>query len=104
MAKNGQMRTILLCGGILLVVLFFLGVFKMKEGFDDTKATPTTRNTAKCTQFSSETDCNNMVHCYWNGTSCVQEKLNCSTITTQEECKLTGRCYWRDDKCNKDKK
>ena len=33
MAKNSQMRKLLLCGGIILVVLFFFGVFKMKEGF-----------------------------------------------------------------------
>ncbi len=97
MAKKSQMRTILLCGGILLVVLFFWGVFKMKEGFGNPPI--------KCSQFTSETGCNNVVDCYWNGTSCVQEKLNCSTITTQEECDpKKPRCYWRNGRCNGIKK
>ena len=58
MAKNGEMRTILLCGGILLVVLFFLGVFKMKDGFQTVPCS--NRNYASCSGGTS---------CSWNSTT-----------------------------------
>ena len=60
MAKNSQTRTILLCGGILLVVLFFLGVFKMKEGFYVMK---------KCADRTNKTGCEDMDGCAWTGSS-----------------------------------
>jgi hypothetical protein len=66
------MRTILLCGGILLVVLFFLGVFKMKEGF---------YLTVPCSTRTNKTGCEGGSGCSWSGSS------NDSGI-----CKLTTPC------------
>ena len=72
MAKNSQTRTILLCGGILLVVLFFLGVFKMKEGFE----------TVPCSTRKNKNACEGGSGCSWSGSS------NSSGI-----CELTTPCH-----------
>ncbi len=84
MAKNSQMRTILLCGGILLVVLFFLGVFKMKEGFQ----------TVPCSYRNSES-CSGGKNCSWNSTTkkCALSEP-CSKLTQPVCAANNDVCKW----------
>ena len=87
MAKKSQMRTILLCGGILLVVLFFLGVFKMKEGFQSTK----------CADRDNKTGCEDMDGCSWSGTGNMDGTCKVSNCALMDEkvCKTNSdKCTW----------
>jgi hypothetical protein len=88
MAKNSQMRTILLCGGILLVVLFFLGVFKMKEGFQSTK----------CADRTNKTGCEDMDGCSWSGSS---NNISGGGTCKVSNCALMDEfvCKTNSDKC-----
>ena len=84
MAKNSQMRKLLLCGGILLVVLFFLGVFKMKEGF----------YSKPCSSRNSN-GCDDGTGCSWNSsTNKCSLNAPCSQLSQPVCAANTDVCKW----------
>lgn len=83
MAKNGQMHELLLCAGIILVVLFFWSVFKMKEGFGTGCST------------RSETGCTDSTGCSWNSdTSKCELSLPCSSLVRSVCRNNSDVCRW----------
>ena len=80
------MRKLLLCGGILLVVLFFLGVFNMKEGFQTVPCSARTKDSKHCLTGTN---------CSWNSTT-QKCALNapCSQLSQPVCAANTDACKW----------
>ena len=84
MAKNSQMRKLLLCAGIILVVLFFWGVFKMKEGFS-----------LGCSSRTNKINCLSTSVCAWDeATSKCSLTAQCSSLSKIICDKNKDVCTW----------
>lgn len=97
MAKKFSKLSLLLWGGVLLAVLFFVFGVGIREGFyaktkpetKPTKTTETTTSTVNCSSYSLQGGCN-ANNCTWNSSSCSN---NPSYNSHSVRCTANGGTY-----------